>query len=200
MTRFSWGVQLVCLAALGSLLVYTLALVRVGRLTARVTVSWILADLIAIAAILLWGRLPVITYTSALGDRELLLVLAVLFFSYVAYLMLDSLQRISAHSAQIAHLTQQVALMQEAATGSGDRAPGAASGPRAAPPATPATTADGAAGSVAVADAVPAHGPGPVGRIVLAAWIVLCFATYLVQEYGRFPSWLQNLLIANYKE
>ena len=123
MTRFSWGVQIVCLAALGSLLVYTLALVRIGRLTARVTVSWILADLIAIAAILLWGRLPLIAYTSALTDRELLLVLAVLSFSYLAYLMLDSLQRISAQSAQIARLAQQIALMQEAADAPAGRAP-----------------------------------------------------------------------------
>ncbi len=114
MTRFSWSVQLVCLGALVSLLVYTLALVRLGRLSARVTVSWILADLVAIVAILAWGRLPVLAFTSTLDDRELLVVLAVLFFSYVSYLMLDSLQRISTQSTQIARLAQQLALLQEA--------------------------------------------------------------------------------------
>ena len=197
MTRFSWGVQLVCLGALGALLVYTLALVRVGRLTARVTVSWILADLIAIAAILLWGRLPVIAYTSALGDRELLLVLAVLFFTYVAYLMLDSLQRISAQSAQIARLAQQMALMQEAATAAGRRDAGDSPGarPASAGPLPAATTARPRGEA-----AEPGHGPGPAGQIVIAAWIVLCFATYLYQEYGHFPLWLHNLLVANYKE
>lgn len=143
MTRFSWGIQTVCLGALGALLVYTLALVRVGRLTARVTVSWILADLIAIAAILLWGRLPLLAYTSALTDRELLLVLAVLSFSYLAYLMLDSLQRISAQSAQIARLAQQIALMQEAAGAAGDP-PRHAPGPPSTPPGTSAGS--GAAG------------------------------------------------------
>jgi hypothetical protein len=82
MTGFSFSVQLVCLGALVSLLVYTLALVRLGRLSARLTVSWILADLVAIVAILVWGRLPVFAFTSTLDDRVLLVVLAVLFFSF----------------------------------------------------------------------------------------------------------------------
>jgi hypothetical protein len=193
MTRFSLGVQLVCLGALGSLLVYTLALVRVGRLTARVTVSWILADLIAIAAILLWGRLPVIAYTSALGDRELLLVLAVLFFSYVAYLMLDSLQRISAQSAQIARLAQQMALLQESLTAAPRRES------QDVPPRPTTTTTPGPA-SQGDRSITPPREAGPLAQLLLAAWLIICFGTYVIQEYSHLPFWLHTLLLAGYKE
>jgi hypothetical protein len=184
MTKFSWGVQLVCLAALGSLLVYTLTLVRLGRLSARVTVSWILADLVAIAAILLWGRLPFIGYTATLGDRELLVVLAVLFFSYLAFLMLDSLQRISGQSAQIARLAQQIALLQEAA---------------AAPAARPAQALP-AGPSDERREPGPTSEPGALGQIMLAVWLILCFGTYLVQAYDNLPARLHNLMLASYKQ
>ena len=173
MTKFSWGVQLVCLAALGSLLVYTLTLVRLGRLSARVTVSWILADLVAVAALLLWGRLPVIGYTSTLGDRELLVVLAVLFFSYLAFLMLDSLQRISGQSAQIARLAQQIALLQEAAAAPAAR-------PVQAPPAGPSDERREPGPRPEPAAPLQQPQPGALGQIVLAVWLILCFGTYLV--------------------
>jgi hypothetical protein len=193
MTKFSWGVQLVCLAALGSLLVYTLTLVRLGRLSARVTVSWILADLVAVAALLLWGRLPVIGYTSTLGDRELLVVLAVLFFSYLAFLMLDSLQRISGQSAQIARLAQQIALLQEAAAAPAAR-------PVQAPPAGPSDERREPGPRPEPAAPLQQPQPGALGQIVLAVWLILCFGTYLVQAYDNLPARLHNLMLASYKQ
>jgi hypothetical protein len=192
MTGFSWGVQLVCLGALGALLVYTLALVRLGRLSARVTVSWILADLVAIAAILLWGRLPVFAYTSTLGDRELLVVLAVLLFAYVSRLMLDSLERISVQSTQITRLAQQLALLQESMP---------------APPVSTPTTEESLAAPTRDTPYVrrivpprPPLRPGLVGQIALAAWLVLCFGLYVAEAYGRLPPWLLDRLGAVYKQ
>jgi hypothetical protein len=188
MTGFSWTVELVCLGALGALLVYTLALVRRGRLSARVTVSWIVADLVAMAAILLWGRLPVFAFTSTLGDRELLVLLAVLFFSYLAWLMLDSLQRISAQSTQITRLTQQLALLQEAV----GTPPAASTASTAletpvAPPTDPQPVAPR-----------PPRRVGYVGQMLFVAWIVLCLVTYVAQAYDRLPSWLPGLWYAEY--
>lgn len=195
MTAFSSGVQIICLGALGALLVYTLALVRIGRLSARVTVSWILADLVAIAAILLWGRLPVIAYTSALGDRELLIVLAVLFFSYIAYLMLDSLQRISAQSAQIARLAQHVALLEEARTAPSERSQQDA--PAVSPmPLVP----DRATWERAHSAPTAPRRVLPVGQTVLATWLILCFGLYVAQAYDSLPGGLRHLLLAAYKE
>lgn len=41
---------------------------------------------------------------------------------------------------------------------------------------------------------------GPIGQIALAAWLVLCFATYVFQAYSDLPLWLHTLLTAAYKE
>ena len=55
-----------------------------------------LAECAAVAAFLLWQWLPLYRYTSAMGDRELLMVLAVIFFVLVTFpFMLNSLVRIS---------------------------------------------------------------------------------------------------------
>lgn len=113
MMSFSFTVQGICLGVLGLLFIYTLWLMRTGRLNAHVTVRWILAEGAAFLAVLLWKWLPLFGFTSALGDRELLMVLAVVFFALVAFLMLDSLVRISTHTHQIKLLTQEVALLRE---------------------------------------------------------------------------------------
>lgn len=113
MMSSSFTVQGICLGVLGLLFIYTLWLMRTGRLNAHVTVRWILAEGAAFLAVLLWKWLPLFGFTSALGDRELLMVLAVVFFALVAFLMLDSLVRISTHTHQIKLLTQEVALLRE---------------------------------------------------------------------------------------
>lgn len=102
----------ICLGVLALLFIYTLWLMRSGRLNAHVTVRWILAEGAAFVAVSLWQWLPLFGFTSTLGDRELLMVLAVVFFSLVAFLMLDSLVRISTHTHQIKLITQEVALLQ----------------------------------------------------------------------------------------
>ena len=113
MMSSSFTVQSICLGVLALLFIYTLWLMRSGRLNAHVTVRWILAESAAFLAVLLWQWLPMFGFTSTLGDRELLMVLAVVFFALIAFLMLDSLVRISTHTYQIKLLTQEVALLRE---------------------------------------------------------------------------------------
>lgn len=113
MMSSSFTVLGICLGVLAILLAYTLWLMRSGRLNAHVTVRWILAEGAAFLAVSLWQWLPLFGFTSTLGDRELLMVLAVVFFALIAFLMLDSLVRISTHTHQIKLLTQEVALLRE---------------------------------------------------------------------------------------
>jgi hypothetical protein len=113
MMSTSHFVQGICLSVLTLLFIYTLWLMRSGRLNAHVTVRWILAEGAAFFAVLLWQWLPIFGVTSTMGDRELLMVLAVVFFALIAFLMLDSLARISTHTHQIKLLTQEVALLRE---------------------------------------------------------------------------------------
>lgn len=113
MMSSSLTVQGICLSVLALLIIYTLWLMRSERLDAHVTVRWVLAEGAAFIAILSWQWLPLFGFTSALGDRELLMILAVIFFALIAFLMLDSLARISTHTHQVKLLTQEIALLRE---------------------------------------------------------------------------------------
>lgn len=113
MMTSSFTVQSICLGVLALLSLYTLWMMRTGRLNAHVTVRWLLAEGAAFLSVLLWQWLPVFGLTSTLGDRELLMILAVVFFAFIAFLMLDSLVRISTHTHQIKRLTQEIALLRE---------------------------------------------------------------------------------------
>lgn len=113
MMSSSLTVQGICLGLLVLLCIYTLWLMRSGRLNAHVTVRWLLAEGAALLAVLLWRWLPLFGVTSSMGDRELLMVLAVVFFALIAFLMLDCLVRISTHSHQVKLLTQELALLRE---------------------------------------------------------------------------------------
>lgn len=115
MKTLSFAVQSVCFGVLVLLFGYTLWLMRSGRLSAYLTVRWVLAECVGFLAVLLWGWLPIISYTSSLGDRELLVVLAVIIFALIAFLILDCLVRISTHTHQIKSLTQELALLRESA-------------------------------------------------------------------------------------
>lgn len=112
MMSSSFTVQSICLGVLALLFIYTLWLMRSGRLNAHVTVRWILAEGAAFIAVLLWQWLSLIGVTSTMGDRELLMVLAVVFFALISFLMLDSLMRISTHTHQIKLLTQELAILR----------------------------------------------------------------------------------------
>jgi hypothetical protein len=156
---------------------------RSGRLNAHVTVRWVLAEVAAIGAVVLWGKLPVMTYTSALGDRELLVVLAVLFFGLIAFLMLDSLQRISAQGAQIRRLAQELALLR-AATES-ERQGGGSPGQE--PPVAPERHHR-------------RDGRNTFMIVLLASWVIACVVFYVLQAEGRLPDSITYFLTAAYKQ
>ena len=183
MTSFSFAVASTSLVVLGSLLVYTIALMRTGRLSALIAVRWIIAETAAIAAVLVWGRLPVIAFTSSLGDRELLVILAVMFFGFVAFLMLDSLQRISEHSGELRRLTQEVALMRQRL----DAAAGAD------------------AETAVLANAALTPTPyrttfGPLAITVMVMWIVGCVVVYVLEGADMLPAQVTQLLTAAFKQ
>ena len=182
MTSFSFAVQSTCFVVLGSLLVYTVALMRSGRLSALISVRWIIAEMAAIGAVLVWGRLPMIAFTSSLNDRELLVVLAVMFFGLIAFLMLDSLQRISEHNGQLRRLTQEVALLREGLTAR--------------------TSVE--SGTMAPACVAPAFdrnrtGPQPLAITIMVMWIVGCIAVYVIQTES-LPASIVRLLSAAYQQ
>ena len=181
MTSFSLMVQTVCLGVLGFLLFYTLWLMRSGHLNAHVTVRWVLAECGAIVAVLLWARLPFITYTSAMGDRELLVILAVIIFAFVAFLMLDCLSRISTHTYQIKRLTQELALLRE--------------------------TVQKNRGKLAVDHEIGTERGSACGSdkkgcsiwdVIIAMWMLACICLYLLEIWGPYPSFLTKFFTADY--
>ena len=106
-------IQNICLGLITMLGAYTLWLSLMGRLNAHITVRWLLVEGLAFFLVLLWQWLPLFGITSSLGDRELLMVLAVVFFALIVFLILDCLVRISTHSHKIKLLTQELALLKE---------------------------------------------------------------------------------------
>jgi len=183
MTSFSFAVESTCLVVLGSLLVYTVALMRSGRLSAFISVPWIISELAAICVVLVWGRLPMIAFTSSLGDRELLVVLAVMFFGLMVFLMLDSLQRISDQNNQLRRLNQEVALLRESVGAS-------------------AAIAHRRLGSddVVTVPAPKKLGPEPLAITVMVMWVVACIAVYVIQSSGDLPASVSRLLTAAFKQ
>jgi hypothetical protein len=111
-TMFAQDIQIVCLSALAILLLYTLWLSRYRGLDAHLTVRWVLVQCAAIVAVIVWRSLPIFSFTSRLQDRQLLLIMTVLFFAFVSFLMLDILVRIPKQNNQIKKLTQELAIQR----------------------------------------------------------------------------------------
>lgn len=184
MTSFSLAVRTGCLGLLLVLMVYTLWLMRTGRLNAHVTVRWILAEAVAVVAVLLWAWLPLIKYTSTLGDRELLVMLAVVFFVLLAFFILDCLVRISTHTRQIKQLSQEQALLRQ-------------------------HTAD--AGVQFSVSALSAPTPEPRAKsrasvtqrlcnLFLFFWMAACLGLFILDGLGGFPPFLKAFLTAKFKQ
>ena len=113
MSSFATDIQVACVATLTLLIVYTLFLTRYRGLDGHLTVRWLLVLGTALLTIVFWRWLPFFGLTSALQERELLLMVTVLLFALVVVLMLDLLVRSSRQSAQIKRLTQEVAIQRE---------------------------------------------------------------------------------------
>lgn len=188
------NVRTLSIALMCGLVAYTLWLLRSERLSAHIAVRWVLAECIAMAAFLLWQWLPLFRYTSSIGDRELLMVLAVIFFVLVTFLMLDSLVRISAQNLQIKRLAQEFALLQdrfERAHPQADKPTGAS---QPSPPLHDPPRLD---------DAARPDGGTVMSRIVavgLSAWLLACVGTFVWQLQPSFPAAFSRLLTAQYLE
>jgi len=190
MTSFSIIVRSTCVGFLTLLLFYTLHLLRSGRLNAHISVRWLLAEFTAILMVLLWGMLPLISYTSVLTDREMLVILAVIFFGLISFLILDSLVRISLHTRQIKVLTQEMALLKENVE--------------------PYGKIKLLHESIVLSDVEnkkinsKLENPGVVIKgfklIILTLWIIMCLSMYLFQMHKSYPEFLKKFFTANYQE
>jgi hypothetical protein len=188
MTSFSLIVRGICVGVLSLLVFYTLFLLRSGRLNAHISVRWLLAECTAIFMVLLWGVLPLISYTSALNDREMLVILAVIFFGLISFLILDSLVRISTHTRQIKVLTQELALLRGNIDTSGivklSHMP----------------IEKSHSVNQNINEKQNNHHVKGFKQVLLALWIVCCLGIYLLQMYPSYPVFLQKFFTAKYQE
>jgi hypothetical protein len=111
MTSFSF-LLLVCIGLFFTSLLYIFWLLRSGKIISPIAVKWIFLDIIAIIVILGWGRLPFIRFTRGLSDREMLVLLACIFFVFLSLVILECMILISKQTNQIRHLAQELALLK----------------------------------------------------------------------------------------
>jgi hypothetical protein len=185
-TSFSLSVQLTCLVMLILLLIYSLMLLRFGRLNAHITVRWVLAECAAILAVILWGKLPIITFTSKMEDRELLVILAVVIFSLVAFFTLDCLTRISSQHRQIVIITQELALLRERVEANASTS-------------NPSLKEESLIAKGAPAD-TRSENTNFLRNSLLSIYIILCIGFYLFEMHPSFPALLTHFLSANYRQ
>lgn len=189
MSSFVGHIQIVCLATLALLIVYTLWLSRYRELDGHLTVRWLLIQVTALLTIAFWRWLPFFTVTSTLQERELLLMITVLQFAFVVFLMLDLLVRSSRQSMQIKRLTQEVAIQRTRIDAIAPE-PGVSGTPQ--------------------GDRTPTV-PSRVAReklskaaILASLWIVFCIGFSAFETFTfftpRFPEALRHFLTANYLE
>lgn len=185
MTAFSLTIQTVCLMLLSGLMIYTLWLMRSGRLNAHVTVRWVLVELAGFFAVVLWKWLPLFKYTSTLGDRELLMILAVVFFVLIAFLMLDCLVRISTHTTQLKRLTQELALLRTHVESKGEKDD-----------------------SISISTSIRTQGAALLQQnsknfetknVALVLWIVVCLVFYLWDISPGYPEAIKAFFTASYQ-
>jgi hypothetical protein len=103
-------VQTASLIALTLLLGYTLWLWRYRGLDRNLAFRWIVLQCGTILALALLSIPAIRKLVSHLRETELLLILAVLTFAFVAFLIFDLLLKISRQSVQIEVLSQELAL------------------------------------------------------------------------------------------
>ncbi len=92
-------------------LVYTVHLVRAGRISAHLAVSWVATELLLLV-VLAVDNLRSFTKTI-LGDGGAPYSLLLIGALWVIFLMLESLSRISVQANKLKNLTQEHALLQE---------------------------------------------------------------------------------------
>ena len=124
MASFNTALQIATLVSLGSLFGYTQWLMRTGRLSAHLTIRWLLAEGAAFLAMFFWSMLPFFSLEPGLDGREHLIILVLILCIFIAFLILDSQARTAAHTHEIRQLTEEIALLR-ATMSDRDRAPSA---------------------------------------------------------------------------
>lgn len=90
---------------------YTIYLVRSGRLSAHLAVNWVIAELAFMLVMFFDGIRALIR--SALGEESAAFSLILLGMIWFVFLMLEGLTRISALTAKLKEVNQEVALLRE---------------------------------------------------------------------------------------
>ena len=188
---FSAPVLFICVAALFLLAAYTAFLLRKGKLTPQVTMRWLLASIVSIAAVLFWGRLPFISFTANLNDREMLVVLTIIIFVFFSFLILECLSIISKHTNQIRRLTQEIALMK-AQNGTAPSHQLQAGRPR-----EFTTPSQAEPDNATIKSKAKTKLSVSAQDVLLFLWIALWVGLYVCQDC--FPACIKEMLTANYK-
>ena len=105
---------LLVLLLFAGLIIYTFILLRGEKITPRMAVCFIAGEITALLTILIWGYLPFIKYTAHLSDRQLLLLITLIFFCGLVVFLLYNCIYISSQTRQIKQLTQELALLRQA--------------------------------------------------------------------------------------
>lgn len=90
---------------------YTIYLVRSGRLSAHMAISWVIAEMVFIAMMLFDGMRFFVR--SMLGEASAPYSLFLIGAVWIVLLMLESLTRISSLTVKLKEVNQQLALVQE---------------------------------------------------------------------------------------
>ena len=106
-------VPLQWLAVLGLLIlfIYTVYLIKVGRLSAHLAVSWVMTELFLLAIISFKGSATLIT--SLVGEKNFYSTALLLIVGWIITLMLDTLTRVSELTHKNRASIQESAILRE---------------------------------------------------------------------------------------
>lgn len=184
MASINTALQIATLVSLGSLFGYTQWLMRTGRLSAYLTIRWLLAEGAAFLAMFFWSMLPLFSLEPGLDGRDHLIVLVMILFIFIAFLILDSQARTAAHTHEIRQLTEEIALLR---TTMSDRAPSAV---------VPTTSL--ISRLIAAVKGKRQRQPISWSTIAGTVWIGCCIAFYILEMQPDPPPWLKAALTVSY--
>jgi hypothetical protein len=108
--NFILSPKLLAIALIVLVFAYTIQLVRTDRLSAHLAISWIMTE--CVFFLLCMFDWPLELIQTIFGDGKTIIVAALLGVTWMAVLMLDSLVRISALTAKLKDINQELALVR----------------------------------------------------------------------------------------
>ena len=179
MTSFNTALQIATLVSIGSLFGYTQWLMRTGRLSAHLTIRWLLAEGAAFLAMFFWSMLPLFSLEPRLDGREQLVILVLILCIFIAFLILDGQARTAAHTHEIRLLTEEIARLRTTMIDR-DR-----------PPTAVAPTTSMFGRLMAAAKGKRQRQPISWPTVAGSVWIGGCIAFYILEMQSGLSSWLQ---------